>query len=137
MSGTSAKKLAPKRAAEWQPIFLEVLSKTANVGMAAKRAGVSRVAVYKAKHAHEEFAAAWDEAMRAAVEDLEAEAFRRAKAQSDTLLIFLLKSHKPDLYRETVRHELIRKEADRWAREFGLDPDEVIREAEAIARSGV
>ena len=37
-----------------------------------------------------------------AVDILEAAAWTRAKADSDTLLIFLLKAHRPAMYRERV-----------------------------------
>src|SRR3990170_2300313 len=35
---------------------------------------------------------------------VKAEAWQRARASSDLLLIFLLKAHRPDIYRETTRH---------------------------------
>lgn len=63
-----------------------------------------------------------------ALDDAEGEMYRRAvhgttkpvyqggqkvgaiKEYSDTLLIFMLKAHKPDMYRETVRSELTGKD---------------------------
>ncbi len=44
------------------------------------------------------------EALDQSVEDLEAEARRRAREGSDVLLIFLLKANRPEKYRE--RHEV-------------------------------
>jgi len=74
------------------------------------------------------FAAAWDEALEIATGSLELEARRRAqkgvlepvyykgkkvgavRKYSDTLLIFLLKAHRPDKYRDNVRHEVTGKD---------------------------
>jgi len=50
------------------------------------------------------YAAAYQEARKIAGDMLEAEAFRRAFGGSDTLVIFLLKAHKPELYRERLEH---------------------------------
>lgn len=70
------------------------------------------------------FAADWDEAREQATEALEREAWRRAKEgwekpvfqngqqvgvmreYSNTLLIFLLKAQRPELYRENARVEI-------------------------------
>ena len=49
------------------------------------------------------FHEAWQEALEIALENLEAEARRRAMSGSDTLLIFLLKSLKPDTYGDKIR----------------------------------
>jgi len=48
------------------------------------------------------YAAAYKLARAIAGDMLEAEAYRRAFAGSDTLIIFLLKAHKPELYRERL-----------------------------------
>jgi hypothetical protein len=93
----------PTRADEWRPIFLEALRNSGNVRAACKAAGLSRQAVYMHRRRSREFAAAWDEAMDDAVDMLEAIAIDRARKQGDTLLIFLLKAHRPAKYRETVR----------------------------------
>ena len=49
-----------------------------------------------------DFAQAWEEAIEQAVDILEAEAWQRARKKSDILMIFLLKAHKPEKYREKV-----------------------------------
>jgi hypothetical protein len=106
-NGKDAKseKLTPKKAAEWQPIFLTVLRDTANVRLACQKAGISRPVAYKHRNRSSRFAAEWDTALAEAVDVLEAEARRRGLAASDTLLIFLLKAHRPEVYRETIRHD--------------------------------
>lgn len=55
---------------------------------------------YHSRVRSEEFALQWEEALQDAIDVLESEARRRALGQSDTLLIFLLKSHRPEVYRE-------------------------------------
>lgn len=112
-------KVTPKkRAEEWRPAFLDALTETANVSESCKKAGISRQTAYRHRRAYEGFANEWDEALGMGVGTLEDEAVRRARdgveesvfykgeivgqvrKYSDTLLIFLLKSHKPDTYRE-------------------------------------
>ncbi len=105
--------------------FLEVLARTCNVTHAARSAGISRSRVYDIRMEDAEFAAAWDAAEEIAVDSLEGEARRRAlegidepivyqgeiqrdgdgkpvtiKKYSDTLAMFLLRSHRPEKYRE-------------------------------------
>lgn len=84
----------------WHAKFLEILGTTCNVTLAARGAGVSRFTVYEHYREQPDFAAQWDDAKEAAVEILEAEAWQRARKVSDTLIIFLLKAHKPAKYRE-------------------------------------
>ena len=93
----------PKRADEWRPVFLQMLRNTGNIRASANAAGVTRPTVYNHKRRSKEFAAAWDDAIQDAVDTLEAIAIDRARKGSDTLLIFLLKAHRPEKYRETVR----------------------------------
>lgn len=113
--------MTPKK--EWQPIFLDALTKSFNVTRAAKAAGVSRKTAYQHKDQDEEFAAAWNDALGQGIDSAEAELYRRAvkgvvkpvyqggeevgkvREYSDTLLIFLLKSHKPERYNQPVRNE--------------------------------
>jgi len=104
--------LTPKRKGQgrppkgWQDRFFEALRNTGNVRAACQAAGVSRWTVYDRKAHDEEFADRWAQAEEEAIEVLEAEARRRATTgQSDTLLIFLLKSHRPAKYRESYRVE--------------------------------
>ena len=105
--------------------FLEVLARTCNVTHAARTAGISRSRVYELRKEDAEFAADWQDAEETAIDALEGEARRRAydgvdepvvyrgtistdekgqpvtvKRYSDTLIIFLLKAHRPEKYRE-------------------------------------
>lgn len=83
-----------------QAQFIDLLSKTCNVTLSAKGAGISRITAYEWRNTNAEFAALWNDALQQAIELLEAEAWQRARKQSDTLMIFLLKAHKPEKYRE-------------------------------------
>ena len=110
--------MTPKKRAE----FLAVLRETANVSRACETVNISRQTAYKWREEEKEFARNWDETLEAAADDLEQEARRRAyqgvdkpvfyqgiecgavREYSDTLLIFLLKAHKPDRFRDRVEH---------------------------------
>jgi hypothetical protein len=90
----------------WPQKFLERLRQTGNVGVSAKAAGIARSQVYHWRGTHPDFAAGWDEALEDAVDALEAEARSRAiEGESDVLLMFLLKAHRPAKYRERVQAE--------------------------------
>jgi len=98
--------------------FLKALSDTGNVSAAARAARASRSRAYQLKAADPEFAAEWADALEAAIDALDAEARRRAldgveiphfhqgrvagtvRKYSDSLLMFLLRAHRPDRYRE-------------------------------------
>jgi hypothetical protein len=108
----------------WKEIFVAALAKSPNVTAACQRAKVSRSWAYAEREANSEFAAAWDEALEMGVDEAQGELHRRAvkgvlepvfyqgeevghiRRYSDTLLMFLLKAHRPEVYRETVRSEL-------------------------------
>lgn len=104
----------------WAKKFLDYLSKSGNVTYSAGKCGIERSTAYDEKDANPAFAEAWEEALEQSIELLEYEARRRAeqgnskkvfykgkqidvlKEYSDTLLIFLLKAHKPERYREEI-----------------------------------
>lgn len=100
----------------WRQPFLAAFAASGNISEACKVAGISRPAVYNARERDAAFAEAWDEAREEAADLLEAEAMRRVRGgvdepvsyqekqcamvrrYSDTLLIFLLKSLRPEKY---------------------------------------
>lgn len=84
----------------WHPRFLQLLSQSCNVTLSAKGAGVIPNTAYEHRKALPEFAAQWDQAKEEAIEILEGHAWSRASSTSDVLMIFLLKAHKPERYRE-------------------------------------
>lgn len=109
----------PKK--EWQQKFVAALLRDPNITRAAKKAGVNRQWAYKARETDADFAKAWDDALGQAIDSAEAELYRRSvtgvlkpvyhlgkrvgsiREYSDTLLIFLLKAHKPERYRDAVK----------------------------------
>ena len=109
---------------EWAPLFLEILSDTSNVSEACRSVGIGRTTAYEHYHAEPDFAAAWDEAVETGTDALELEARRRAKdgiekpvyqggelvgtvrEYSDTLMIVLLKAHRPEKFRERSQVDL-------------------------------
>lgn len=111
----------PKK--DWKPAFLRELARTGNVSLSADKAKISRPAAYAARESDPGFAAAWKDAVETSVEYLEGEARRRAyegtqrpvyqggklvgkvREYSDTLLIFLLKAHRPEKYRDRQQVE--------------------------------
>ena len=137
---TILRKQTPKKADEWRPIFLSILRDTANVRAACKAAGVTRPVAYTHKWHSKEFAIQWDTALADAVDVLEAAARQRALTISDTLLIFLLKSHRPEVYRETltlrIEQERILDDTRKLAIERGLDPEQAVAEVRGLLTSG-
>lgn len=107
-----------------QDQFLEKLEQTANVTLACKKTKIARRTVYNWISTDETFKVKYEDAQRLAVDLLEDEARRRAfngvrepvyqggkrvgyiTKYSDTLIIFLLKNLKKEVYRDTVRNEV-------------------------------
>ena len=120
----------------WRPAFLQTLKETGNVLLSCKVAGISRKQAYLTRQKNAAFAAEWADCIEDAVDMLEAIAVQRAKTVSDVLLIFLLKAHRPEVYRETVNlrieHARILEDTRRLAEERGLDPEAAVAEAKAL-----
>ena len=118
-----AKKGINKKAGEvdksWHDKFIELYSATCNASLAARGAGVSYSSAQQHRQRFPDFAARWLEAEEIAICRLEAEAWKRALASSDTMMNFLLKANKPEKYREQyeTKHagsvEVIIKREDR------------------------
>ena len=108
--------MTPRR--DWKPAFIEALRATGSVTRAAKYAGRSRNQAYHVRRQSEDFAAQWDDALEEATDLLDAEARRRAVTgtdkpvfykgevvgsitkYSDRLLMFLLRAHRPQVFRD-------------------------------------
>ena len=106
----------------WRDAFIERLKATGNVTLAATGAGVTRQNAYQTRNRNKTFRRLWNEALEEAVDRLNGEARRRAmgikrdiyyagkvvgtkNVYSDSLLMFLLKAHRPQLYRDNVKVE--------------------------------
>ena len=85
--------------------FIDALAKRPCVAHACRSAKVSRATAYRWREESEDFAAQWDAALEDALDAAEKAAWDRGLKASDTLLIFMLKAHRPDKYREKVQHE--------------------------------
>lgn len=108
----------PPHFKEWAPYFLSYLAHSGNVTASAEYAGIGRTTVYDHRERNESFRSAWKDAIEQATDLLELEARRRAadgvlepvfykgrkvaavRKYSDTLLIFLLKAHRPEKFRD-------------------------------------
>ena len=110
----------------WKKVFLVALADTGNVRAACHVARIGSQTVYAHKESDPEFRAEWDEALENATDLLELEARRRAMGQkdldtskvpaSDTLMIFLLKAHRPEKFDpQRAMNALLRQIADNTA----------------------
>ena len=123
----------PKKttAPDWAGPFLHALRGSSNIRAACEASGVGRRTVYDRRDSDPEFARAMAEALEDATDLLEGEARRRAyegverpvygsggagagtvevgtvREYSDSLMMFLLKAHRPEKFRERyeVRHQ--------------------------------
>lgn len=107
---------------EAQTRFLTAFTAIGTVTGAARQAGVGRRTHYDWLDADPEYASRYKDSEEAAIDNLEQEARRRAmvgveepihyqgqrvdtvRRYSDTLLIFLLKGKRPEIYRERFEH---------------------------------
>lgn len=108
-------------------VFLDFLSKTANVVASCDAAGIPRTTVYRWRKNFDAFRAAWEESQELGTDALEDEAIRRCSHgvarkkftgkgdpvmdpetgkqyveldYSDTLLIFMLKARRPEKFKD-------------------------------------
>lgn len=113
----------PKKRRDWRPAWLAAFEAEGTVSAACARANVGRTTVYRTRQADEDFALAWADIEEQTTERMEREAYRRgvegvprdiyhqgqvvgAERQfSDVLLIFMLKSRRPERYRDNVKVE--------------------------------
>jgi hypothetical protein len=89
----------------WHKVFIEALRSTGNVLYSCRSAGVARSTAYLHHQQDLEFARAWAEAIEDAIDILALEARNRALKGSDQLLMFLLRAHRPEVYRENISIE--------------------------------
>jgi len=82
-------------------LFLDKLRNSGNVRLSCKAADIPRSTAYYWRDKFAWFRKAWDDALEDACDILEGEAWKRAiEAGSDRLLMFLLKAHRPDRFKE-------------------------------------
>lgn len=122
-----------KWTSEKKATFLRLLASGTTVEEAASACGVARSGAYELRNTDPQFAKEWEAARNARGVVLEEEARRRALNGSDVLLIFLLKGHFPDRYRDNIKVEhALAEKLRKLAEAEGLDADEVVAEANRI-----
>ena len=93
---TNRTKLTPENKEE----FVRLLEKHGSVTHVCDMMGISRTCAYAHRREDEPFKVAWDAAYDLGGFALLDEAHKRAIGGSDTLMIFLLKGHFPEKFRE-------------------------------------
>lgn len=97
--------LTPRGAALAKRQFLQTLTETCNIAESCRAAQIARKTAVAWRQTDADFSDAWNDALDAGLDALEQTARERAHSGSDLLLMFLLKAHRPDTYRETVNHQ--------------------------------
>ena len=143
-----------KGGSDWRPKFLAALRETGLVKDACKVAAVGRSTAYEERQRNEDFALAWHEVETETTEAMEREAVRRAhegweepvyqrgecvghvRKFSDTLLIFMLKSRRPEVYREVHQHQHAGRVEHRHQLDLSkLGPEELAELESLVARA--
>lgn len=123
---TDSKVSSNVKSGDWIETFLSAIMQGSSVTDATNLVGVHITLPYKRRTTDEAFKRAWREAADIGTEFLEQEAARRAyhgtlkpvfhkgeqcgfvREYSDTLMIFLLKARKPEMYRDNVEDGVAR-----------------------------
>lgn len=93
-------KSVPSFTTKKQSVFLAELADGQSISAACRKADTTKPTAYRLRQHSSKFAAAWDDAIETGTDVLEDVAVDRARNGSDTMLIFMLKSRRPDKYRE-------------------------------------
>lgn len=88
-----------------QDLFLDAFTKTGTVLGASRRCNISRETVRLWRKNDSVFAERFEDADLDITETLETKAMSMAMAGDTTMVIFLLKSRRPEKYRDHVKHE--------------------------------
>jgi hypothetical protein len=96
----SRMELNGKRARDWKKNFLEGVRVAATIQAGCDKAGVSRGFINHERKRDPAFEREFQDAIDAAIDYAQQSAFERGKLQSDKLLMFILRSHRPEIYRE-------------------------------------
>lgn len=90
----------------WAP-FCTILRETGNVRRSCETLNINRRMAFRHKQNYSEFSDMWDDAMADACDTLELIARDRAIESSDRLLMFLLASHRPELYNDSYKVKFV------------------------------
>ena len=140
MAARATSKATPKKEPDKHEVFLLALEEYGNISEAAKKAKLSRGTLYRKYQSDKAFADEWDKSLAIGIEALEDEAKRRSykgyeepvyykgkrcgkiRKFSDTLLIVLLKAHKPEKYQERQKKEITGPDGGPIQSEVSLSP---------------
>ena len=75
------------------------------MALACQRSKVSRQTAYRTRSENQVFAEAWNDALQSALDELEGVCFSLARRGNEQLLTWLLRCHRPSIYRDTQRTE--------------------------------
>ena len=130
MGATPGKIQHPKKRA-----FLAAYANSANIRAACKAANINRSTYYDWMERDEAFALAAEQAKQDYGDLLEAELTSQAVQQHNTtaLIVALKMAGRFVDGQHIFLHQDARREAKRLAEQYGLDADDLIREAERIA----
>lgn len=124
---------------QWKLRFLYVLRKTHSPTAAAEAVGVTMQIARAEREADLTFQERWSDAITSGLDDLVSAAHKRAlsgRPDADGILMFLLRSYKPDVYADRLRLELMQQQVmsdlRQMAEEQGLPVDDVLADAMAI-----
>jgi hypothetical protein len=92
--------------ARWRAAFLRSLRQRPDVKHACSVAKIDRATAYRHRREDDEFDAAWTDAIAGSVDELETKAFELAAKGDTNLITFLLRCHKPEVYRDIQKHEV-------------------------------
>ena len=95
-----------QRARDWRPGFIAAFRNSANVRAAAQAAGIEWSTAYKARKREPAFAEAWEMAEQEALDLIEARAVQVALSGDPHMLMFFLKTRRPEKYGDRSRLEL-------------------------------
>jgi len=95
---------ARKGRRDWAKDFLQGFAETGTVTGACDQAGIERSTAYRARQRDESFAVAWSDAEDELTDRLASKAVEMALGGDSYVLMFLLKSRRPEVYSE--RHRL-------------------------------
>lgn len=123
----------PKPSRDWRPAFLAAFRNSANIRASAQAAGIDWSTAYRARKREPRFAEAWGMAEQEALDLLEARAMQLALGGDTHMLIFMLKTRRPEKFQDRVHIKLdLRQEAERIATDLGVDVDDILEEATRI-----
>lgn len=97
------------RTIETREKFLLGIMRRGIVSDGLESADLTRSLAYVWRKEDPDFAADWDAALEIGLSSLEDEGMRRAHTTSDTLLMFMLKTRKRDVYGDRMTQQLVGK----------------------------